>query len=259
MKDTYLWNPYTSVYKFLYGLGDLQSDDYVYGFGFGYKTISQDYEIVRISCWKYDHHTQVEIYSVKRCSWRRIQDIPYRIFPLYNKAKLVNGVLHWVAKQYLTQNRVVLGYDINSEKLKEVPLPDCVDANFFVMTMDEYLGVTCLADTKFIVAWIMVDYGVRESWMKLYVINTEDIPCSVNAFGLLPLCFMKNGAEILLSDLSCLYSYDTVSQDFKEFKIDNLPDCAFDATIYTESTVKLKTGYLKRKRTHNITGRRQGM
>ncbi|MBA0795262.1 hypothetical protein Gohar_006149, partial [Gossypium harknessii] len=110
---------------------------------------------------------------------------------------LANNVLHLLAfKTPESSKRDLVGFDLRSEEFSLVELPDfCLDENIYfdVKAMGGYL---CLSATYWelgdIVAdvWIMKEYGVKESWVKLMSSTYPDLLlCSPSE---VPLAFSKN-------------------------------------------------------------------
>ncbi|XP_059645933.1 F-box protein CPR1-like [Cornus florida] len=104
-------------------------------YDFGCDSVNDDYKVVRITQ-LYDKDDNdsfdsiVTIYSLKSNSWRRIQDFPYYFLHNRPDAALASGAFHWVVSRR--------------------PYSDTVRVRAEV--------------------WVMKEYGVKESWTKLFCV-----------------------------------------------------------------------------------------
>ncbi|KAI8561468.1 hypothetical protein RHMOL_Rhmol04G0342100 [Rhododendron molle] len=83
--------------------------------------------------------------------------------------------------------------------------------------------------------WVMKEYGVKESWTKLFVVpNVAGGEFFFHCFELL--CFTKGGEVIMKLDSEKLVIYDPKQNTYKRI---GLPDDSkrFDVTLYVESLV----------------------
>ena len=175
----YLWNP--SVRKFkklphtcLENLNNVT-------LGFAYCSKNNDYKVVRTSRSTFLSPSEIEMYTLSSDSWRRIE-ISVTADVWFNKdllspIPLVNGALHWI-----TETNIV-AFDDKSQKFRKLALPD-------VSIYGQQLQRTCIASLRGKLAfigqssfqysiWVMTDYGVVESWNKLFVVPFERQACWV--------------------------------------------------------------------------------
>lgn len=105
---------------------------------------------------------------------------------------------------------IIVSLDISTEKFEEMQLPREVKVNKYCRactTAGVLEGCLCLLvmyDEVGVETWVMQDYGVRESWTKLYVITNEIVTKR---------CFLKimwsfKNGRILLMDSRKLILYD---------------------------------------------------
>uniref|UniRef100_A0A7N2MJ16 F-box domain-containing protein n=1 Tax=Quercus lobata TaxID=97700 RepID=A0A7N2MJ16_QUELO len=189
-KDVYLWNP--SIRKFKRLPDTCLTQLRTVRLGFGYDSLNNDYKIVRISrtCAKPMLPLEVEVYSLSSNSWKRVGlGISWRSNAVFHKFNctltfpFVSGNLHWMIEmiegggQERLFTSIILSFDVNSEKFKELPLPD-----------DEGSCITkCLTSFKEKLALIKFGYGVQphsllcsiwvmgDSWNKLRVLPIENL------------------------------------------------------------------------------------
>ena len=189
-KDVYLWNPSIRKFKRLPNTCLTQLSNVA--LGFGYDSLNNDYKVVRISLSTAKRpKPDVEVYSLSSDSWKRVGlGISWRpnvisygfngilAFPF------VNGYLHWMIEmieegggQERRYTSMILSFDVNSEKFKELPLPD--DEGSFIVTkcVSSFKGKLALikfgSGLRPHSIWVMKEYGVLDSWNKLYVVPVD--------------------------------------------------------------------------------------
>ncbi|CAI9771052.1 unnamed protein product [Fraxinus pennsylvanica] len=150
--------------------------------GLGYGASSDDYKIVTLSYYDNDNEyeldcadTFVDLYSVKRGVWSRLEPSPYdHAVPDLSPGAFVNGSIHWLASsRERGYPSVIAAFDIVNEKFKEIPAPGSLDVKRFVFNKLFVLrGCLCMIDTRNraeIDIWLMEEYGVEKSWVKFSV------------------------------------------------------------------------------------------
>ena len=134
----YLWNP--SIRKFKKLPDTCLSWLHHPKLGFGYDSLNNDYKVVRISRSRIKDMMpplEVEVYTLSLDSWKRIGfGIPWRPNVVFWEIKcflpspFVSGHLHWMilyaedrGGRERRSTHMILSFDVNSEKFKELPLP----------------------------------------------------------------------------------------------------------------------------------------
>ncbi|OVA01221.1 F-box domain [Macleaya cordata] len=266
-----IWNPSTKEYKELPTLEQLEfiptnlSTTRI-TYGFGYNCNIEDYKLVRIETFyapdPYGNSSEVMVYSLRSNSWKSIQDIPYD--PSYGGRQpgvLVNGALHWIATRWIgskARKVVLVSFDIGDETFKEVPPPEHFKNKKFhknklgslrnclnVGVLGGCLCVLChLYKVIFVDVWVMKDYGVRESWTKLFTIVQEMV---TRPFVFLSLVQTFDNGEILLqkSD-NALLLYDMKQGRSRILKIRHIRR-SFEVETYVESLVSPNLCTYKKK------------
>ena len=220
----YLWNPSIRVFKRLPDtkrLGKLDS----FQLGFAYHSENDDYKVVRIS------HSQLgipeivsEVYTLSSDSWKKVViSLTIGIFLWHQNyhlpAPLVSGALHWMAQNRGVGSRVILSFDVNSETLRKLALPKySTHASPLIGLFKGKLALSTWeynygnSDFRYCI-WMMKEYGVVESWNKLFVIGSfkQNIHWSAfTKYGSLILCFVnhrveRKGFEFVLIDTETLH------------------------------------------------------
>ncbi|KAF9589776.1 hypothetical protein IFM89_028685 [Coptis chinensis] len=220
---------------------DFKPCDYVH-YGFGYSETDKDYKVVRISSFhvtEYNHviPKEVLVYSLRSKAWRKIDDsgdkhVPFILQELdfqLVKGELVNGSVHWKGEDFCIdwRNKVyelkekatskIIAFNLDDETFHEVPHPEYYGSDLLgtiiVCTLNGYLCLIKFADIGRIKdVWVMTEYGVRESWTKLFSIEE---PILQGCWFHIPNYF-KKGGHVLYSDIG-LYQYSIKEQILKEF------------------------------------------
>ncbi|KAI8000265.1 F-box protein CPR1 [Camellia lanceoleosa] len=251
-EDVCIWNPSTRKHRNLPST-PIEFPDYFTScqyiiYGFGYDSLTDDYKLVRMIQFYGDDwdsfDSEVKVYSLKSNSWRRIQDFPYYLRYKRGYGVLVGSALHWVvSRKYESDTaNLVAAFDLTDEKYRLVPQPEFSDKDFHmnVGELDGCLCILCNYVQVRIDMWVMNNYGVKESWTKLFSIAQPQV---IRSFEFVtPLAYSKSGREVLLvQDNKKLIWYDLEHKKVKNIKIHGLPEY-FETEMCVESLVPLKGG-----------------
>lgn len=235
-----LWNPSIRVSKKSPPLGNNWRPGCFTAFGLGYDHVNEDYKVVAVFCdpSEYFIECKVKVYSMATNSWRKIQDFPHGFLPFQNSGKFVSGTLNWAANHSIGPSSfwVIVSLDLHKETYREVLPPDYEKEDCSTPSLGVLQGCLCMnydyKKTHFVV-WMMKDYGVRESWVKLvsipYVPNPEDFSYSG------PYYISENGEVLLMFEFD-LILYNPRDNSFKYPKIESGKGW-FDAEVYVETLV----------------------
>ncbi|XP_016470083.1 F-box/kelch-repeat protein At3g23880-like [Nicotiana tabacum] len=239
--NLFLWNPSIRKYKKLpnYTLDvsrryNLDKHRYSFRFGFAYDAFRDDYKVLGIFPINRNGrlcHVKVKIYSLKSDSWRDIDDFQGRQL-LSVSGKLVNQKLHW-----LDRDRNIISIDLADEKWAEVEKPsDFKGCDFLVLgVFGNDLSAFCNYERMTHVdIWVMKEYGVKESWTKMFTINFPDRPTE---YIFTPPIFMSNEGEVLLHFGSCFTKYNLKDDSTRYLDVTNFAPCLEEAEIYVTSLV----------------------
>ncbi|XP_038715896.1 F-box protein CPR1-like isoform X2 [Tripterygium wilfordii] len=167
-----------------------ESDDPPYiCYGFGYDSVNDDYKVVRMvlgSFWDSGEglsspDAEVGVYSLKSDSWRRVFSLLSLYRPFYHKyfhrwcGVLAGGALHWVSPRDPVNDRpnFIIGFDLRSEEFYRVSQPDYETYNFDLdlSVLGGCLSALCNYNSQCVDVWVMKEYGVKESWTKLFKVE----------------------------------------------------------------------------------------
>ncbi|KAK6161783.1 hypothetical protein DH2020_005164 [Rehmannia glutinosa] len=231
-----LWNPSIRKYKrlpFLHirsGSGCYMKD------GFGFDEFNDDYKVVAIffSIFQYGPY-KVLIFSLKANKWRRIEDFKNGM-PLDHSGKYVNGKLHWLVD--IDGCMDIVSLDLASERYEKMGVPHNADNGFDdpCLTLGLFSESLCMLfdDHKTCMhLWVMKEYGVKDSWTRLYIIPHFGTPGFYP--HMLRLWLLNNG-EILLSYGCVIVIYNPKDNIYRYPPIDNIASI-HQGDVFVESLV----------------------
>ncbi|KAL3587306.1 hypothetical protein D5086_014173 [Populus alba] len=248
--DIAVWNPSTRKHRVVPFL-PIELKRYfgtkscsVYVFGFGYDSVRDDYKLVRIAQFggggKRSFESEVKVYSLRKQSWRRIGDMPYCVHYPGANGVFANGALHWVVGENPESNvaNIVVALDLGVEDYREVLQPEYKDKNFYI-DLGVLRGCLCFLANflgERVDVWMMKDYGVKESWTKLFSVAQYEVIGFLRS--LKPLAYSKSGDEVLIEhDNLDLCWYDLKRKQVKN-RISGIP-YSFEADTFVESLISV--------------------
>ncbi|BFG15738.1 hypothetical protein CerSpe_020120 [Prunus speciosa] len=155
---------------------------------FGYDSHTNDYKVLRCVS-SYSKLVAVEIYSLARGSWKTLTAsaptyFAYGTWPSY--WAVVNDALHWVRPlEKKGKDMVIVSFDISTELFGEIMMPQGVrkteyrDCNVRIskhkgsVALLECSNMLVISQTQ-LHLWVMEEYGVVESWTKLYTYSMAE-------------------------------------------------------------------------------------
>ncbi|MBA0609943.1 hypothetical protein Godav_010851, partial [Gossypium davidsonii] len=191
-------------------------------------------------------HSEAKVYSLRSNCWRRIKDFCFYLILHRKFGILANNALHWmVFKTPQSWKQNLVGFDLGTEEFRFLELPDlCLD-KLFCYDIKAMGGYNCLTatfrDSNDVVAevWIMKEYGVKESWVKLISWNQPHLLSCFPSVVVVPLAFSKNGDKVLFSsDVHTFVWYDLGSKKVEKVGIRDVP-IIHDVDLYVQSLVPL--------------------
>ncbi|KAE9447929.1 hypothetical protein C3L33_20172, partial [Rhododendron williamsianum] len=175
-------------------------------------------------------------FSMKLDSWRRVEDIPRQHYIRRGYGGLnvfVCGSLHWK----IAPEHSIVAFDMAAEEHRLLPGPEC--KNSWIMGV--LGGFLCIFDNDVgfrIEAWVMKDYGVKESWTRMF-----SIPHDWSFEMAVPLNYSKDGGKVLLlQDCEKFVWYDIEHQVREDIGTLGLFWEYFEARMCVESLVPVKGG-----------------
>ncbi|KAF5177619.1 F-box protein [Thalictrum thalictroides] len=239
---TYIHNPATrECVKLPSSFSCLESMDinlphgdlFVNNLGIGYDFSSNAFKVLQILgvSYGFGHPTSVkaQVYTLGTNSWRQLENFPH-VSCFQSIPALINGSLHWPSYEN------ILAFDLASENFGFVEYPQInlvpnapsvfPEINPRLVVLDGCLSIAVSSSGEDVGLWIMKDYNVKESWIKL-VIKRNYLHDRVKFHSVLPITFWKNGELLLLYGSKILVSYDT-SGRYTLFEYESFPACKYD-------------------------------
>ncbi|XP_026410065.1 F-box/kelch-repeat protein At3g06240-like [Papaver somniferum] len=171
-------------------------------YGFGYDSSVDDYKFVRIVYRENCNHSQLEVYTLGSGLWKTIEEIPYTFSETTDRpGLLLNGAFHWLctAEKTSSSSEVIVSFDISNARLIDVSIPEeTTKQEKLVGVLTDYLCLLSSTRSR-IHVWVMMDYGVKDSWDKLFNFESYNLEWS-------PLWIQNS--EIFMAAKNESFSYD---------------------------------------------------
>ncbi|XP_065876501.1 F-box protein At3g07870 isoform X2 [Euphorbia lathyris] len=250
----YIYNPFNSNYLELPKSLNFPDQQLVFGFGFHL----QNFKLVKIIYYRNGYprarrlvypQSEVQILTLGTSEWRSLGKISYQLVRRPSEA-LVNGSLHWVSRaQRYNPSRRIISLDLGEERFREVPKPDCGSlsrCNYHLLVLKGWLSAAVYCNYGRLEIWVMKEYSVKESWVKLYSIGAYTLPKAVKqnmdrSFKIWNksldrkvvrvLGILKNGEILLEYKSRVVVTYDPIIGKFKDLTLHGTPNW-FQAVVH---------------------------
>ncbi|KAM7505277.1 hypothetical protein LguiB_004181 [Lonicera macranthoides] len=184
-----LLNPATRKFRYV-ELFLLSADIWYYSstiLGFGFVSKSDDYKVMEFQVYFGLNSGKIPIvvYTMSLDSRKyKCVDFPYGYLRLRNRSVSINGFLHWVSD-------IIVWFDLHKELFGDMSVPDsCGSDDDVERELLDRKGSLCMIvytnryeemDRRCIEIWVISEYGVEESWSKLFTIAPFSV--EVDALG----------------------------------------------------------------------------
>ncbi|XP_060171333.1 F-box/kelch-repeat protein At3g23880-like [Lycium barbarum] len=231
--DFIIWNP--SIRKFKKLPNPKRECCYMYGFG--YDELHEDYKVVSVCS-----SNEVNIYGLNSDSWRRNIDDDFPSWRRLDKSEgiFVNGKLHWANntsennRSYISWSIICIGLADGKWGKMELPCfreKDSDDIMPCISMVGSDLCVSCNSESSHTDVWIMKEYGVKESWTKMFTIKRPH-----NVYLVSPFFCTSDKSEFLFKFGPACVIYNQKNDSIRYQEVTN--SAIFrDAKIYVESLV----------------------
>ncbi|KAI4338217.1 hypothetical protein L6164_016561 [Bauhinia variegata] len=241
----YLYNPSTGwksrTANFFYPAGRTV-------FGFGYDDLTHKYKLVSLCLddpFYFSYGIEVKVCTfVDHDSLRWFRSFSAPTFSLSGDRTSVigtflRGTLNWLVEDSVSE--FILSFDLRKETFGKVLLPVDKDKNNPCIGVFEdclYFSADNVGETDFIV-WLMKDYGVEDSWTKVYTISylDYDIKNRLNDEGRIQVISLsEDGDQMLFQIRDCQFAlHNSKDNTLKYFEIEGFHGLAIS---YAESLVQ---------------------
>ncbi|CAJ2641524.1 unnamed protein product [Trifolium pratense] len=244
-----LYNPSLRKYSTLPPLENHRKREYSYRevksclFSFGYDHVNDVYKVIAISCFKDKH--KVDVYTLGTNNWRSIQDFPYS--SPFKHGVFVGGTVNWLVDPY--SSPFIVSLDLKTESYQKIWQPDlkmdlwalgmfrdclCIFASsdFFDQNMGCY--------NMFLDVWIMKEYGIKESWTKLY-----HVPYMENQYTYPNTVYISDDDQLLFTVDDDEWKWVVYNSKNGNVKIPNIVRRNYwiPPVVYVESLISLPCSY----------------
>ncbi|KAF5180595.1 F-box protein cpr1 [Thalictrum thalictroides] len=251
-----LWNPTTGEYKDLSDTlpkNPKHTQPFLHVvYWLGYDLSRDDYKVIRMSYYHKGTITDIHVYSLRTNSCKKFHNVPYFIlglvYPKYSNSGGIhlNGAIHWLGKHVSDTNDFLLrivSFDLANDEFKDLLLlPNVLlnDKSKRLGIFEECLCIYQVNKDSYIDVFIMKEYGVKESWMKILSINDLRI---YNMRHFKAICITNNGKLLVQWDHKNLALYDPKHGGRKcgDVKIEGLSTRSYlNIGTYVKSLVSLE-------------------
>ncbi|XP_022747910.1 F-box protein At3g07870-like [Durio zibethinus] len=228
-EDFYVWNPVRNEYVTL-PMPNIKAGNRLCSYsGFGFCPRTDTYKVIRMvrygsmpsMAWTgSSNQAMCEVYTLGTNTWRTIEDVPVPHYGGLICKTPFNGAVHWICSFKINDEKFPLwicAFKIEDENwasillplpLLEVPGLEFTDQRKELLLSWLQLGVldNCLAifdksQDSLLNIWMMKDYGVRESWIKGWSVESR-MPSEIHVPSLLPLKLTKDGDLLMFDDFN---------------------------------------------------------
>ncbi|RXH67768.1 hypothetical protein DVH24_027915 [Malus domestica] len=174
--DIFIWNPCTGLTNVLPKPTEqlLRPCLYRFGpcfYGFGYDSVTDDYKVTLGENSNAIHICKVVVFTLKGVNGELLK----------KRGLLLNGALHWLHHGLISSESRVVSFNLDEEeKFQElVPLSNIVNGRRNMRAdirpyRRSHLFCYLRGDDENMEIWVMMEYGVKESWTRLMLIQMDD-------------------------------------------------------------------------------------
>ncbi|XP_026411132.1 F-box protein At4g22390-like [Papaver somniferum] len=182
--------------------------------------------------------SRVDKYSLGSNLWSKPLYIPFELHTYAAPGVFFNGSLHWFA-----YSGVLIALNIGDGSVLEISQPESLDVNDkYVDVFGGCLGMLGSTKTDDFEVWMMKDYGVRESWVKMHKISRlkclRRIVCSENGQVLLGIQHDSGEKTLVVHDLK---NERCKTLNLDRFDLENVSYEALFLNIYVNISVSLNS------------------
>ncbi|KAL9239554.1 hypothetical protein vseg_013864 [Gypsophila vaccaria] len=212
--------------------------------GFGFSAQCSRYKVLRFySCkrrYTDDGPLFAEIYTLG-CDeeWRTVENPPQN-YRWERHGLFLEGALHWIVLNKTGTEGTIAAFLFDDEMFSFVSPPSVLSSNDFSrpphMSLAKLRSQLCFCVWAYdghCDIWVMSEYGVQESWRKLFVVSGPDF------MPMKPLAYMRNGEILMLTNANQLVSYDVGSN---KWTVIQFPGCVetVEAMLFSPIFVPIK-------------------
>ncbi|XP_058784567.1 F-box/kelch-repeat protein At3g23880-like [Vicia villosa] len=140
--------------------------------GFGYDHVSHNYKVIVVYNFTAkgipEYTTNVKVHTLGTNSWKNTRMFPSDTVFTEPSGKYVSGTINWLVflKGRHSDPPFIVSFDLEKESYQKVFLPDLGEIDVFDLTLGVLRDCLCLIHDDDV--WFMREYGIKESWIKLF-------------------------------------------------------------------------------------------
>ncbi|OMO95383.1 hypothetical protein COLO4_15938 [Corchorus olitorius] len=249
----YVCNPVLGEYITIQVPDD--SDSYGRSFGLGFSSRSNIFKVLHTFSLRTEEPglllggtrtSKAVIYTLGTGLWRSIENVPDDIEFRCWFNSFLHGTLHWATvKEKPELCCKITCFNFEDDLFGEIPAPPQFQLD--LGTYDELrlgvydgcLSACCYHGAWDIYIWVMKEYGVKESWVTQFQINSYDPTDGYEIEFYYPLIFLKNGEIIISFNNEQVVSYNLKRETLRDTGLSRTRG-EFDAVGYTPCFVSLE-------------------
>ncbi|XP_075657611.1 F-box/kelch-repeat protein At3g06240-like [Castanea sativa] len=253
-----LWNPATKKTKVVpkSRISYPQSKSCLLDLGFGFDIKTNDYKVVMIlnaddysnpelTFLERKNFNIAEVYCLSTNSWKKVHAWVPDKFVSYNRHRTyTKGMFSWYGYYRDDWLPCILSFDMSNELFLRTTIPDdsavgyCNDnwRSFFVL--NELVSLVILIEDmerseSCIHIWSLLEFGVRDSWTKLFTIGP--LMRIDRSFG-----FLQNNSMLLKNNEGQLLLYNLFTEEMTDLRFGGVSSKWLQVIPYMESLISVK-------------------
>ncbi|KAK2398660.1 F-box protein [Trifolium repens] len=217
--------------------------------GFGFHSKTNEYKVIKMWRKHVFEPLILEIHTLGTLLWRNVEVDPKISISNLECPTFLNDTLHWI-RHGNGEQMSILCFCFESEKLQSLPSPPHNNGIHRNNNMGELRGFLyiCGISLHDVTLWVMNEYGIGESWTKVYNIDTSPFSLFNNPvsrqYGLcFPIKHFKEGAAnaiLLFNSYNCFLYYEPEKYEFKVFQIQGTHSKFIEIISHNPSLISLK-------------------
>ncbi|KAJ7946512.1 F-box protein [Quillaja saponaria] len=208
--------------------------DYQIAYYFGFSPKTKEYKILHLGLGLglgSAKSRMAWVYTIgKNSSWKVIEDVPSSDPRRPNFDPFLNGSVHWISNSSAS-SELIYSFDFDKDEFQPVPPPIHLDVKYMnkiswinVLVLKGCLCLCYVFEGNVFEAWVMNEYGKKESWAKRFTIDIK-FYCGLELSDhkQKPIGFTNCG-DMALQDCpsGSLFCYSPEKKGFKEININGI-------------------------------------
>ena len=140
-------------------------------YSFGYDPFIDNYKIMVVYFSRESDKNEISVHTLGTDYWRRIQDFPFSGH-IGGPGIFVKDTVNWLAcEDFNCGMPAIVSLDLEKESYQIIPIPDGNSDKYWSLEVLRDCLCIYLTSNLDLDVWIMKEYGIKESWTKLYSVS----------------------------------------------------------------------------------------